>query len=765
VTRHELLVYYITHCQKTLADNAQAQRFLKQSGISEGFVVDTFQLGFSDGSVCDLCSENEQLRAELERLELLKNGKEFFKGCITIPVMDESKEPVNIVGYGINPRKKERMLSLRPDGIFNGSFLRNCSEVILTQSPISALFLIAVDIPNTTFMFGDEKKYATFCREHGTRKVLFAYDGSARLFHELTTAGVSTARKPIDFTRLAVEKRSSDEIKKLIEDSGVETTEELSSDVIQEIEHGFLFRFPLLTYRVIGNFSDFTMSLKVNIKVTRDETVFVDTVDLYKNRDRQNFIFNLADQFNVRDQLQLEQDLSTILNVIEKHKEKQEKNEKNTTFELTDHQRNTGMEFLRSRNLCERIVDDYTSLGYVREGKNKLLLYLVMTSRLMDSPLHALLISRSSAGKSLLAEITERMCPPEQTVSVSDLSPQALFYFGEDDLKHRFIVIGEKQGSEASDYPLRELISRKSITKAIPVKDPVSGQIRTATITVHGPISLVETSTSADVNPENLNRCFVIGIDETEEQTAHIHKLQRKSYTVEGFLMRRKHEEIIKKHVFAQRLLTNIQVFNPFAEFLSFPTSKLRSRRDNEKFLRLINAICFLHQYQRKVHSLTLDSGERIEYIECNVEDYRIAYDLLSDGVLENTLDDLPRPARHLLNLIDEYLEKRAKTEDVPIERIVFERKDIREYTSWSFAQVRNNFRILKEYEYLKLIKQQNGMANQYRLAGGYARSDLLHTILSPDELEERIRREKQAQADFRSGEVREQTPVYGVPA
>ena len=108
---------------------------------------------------------------------------------------------------------------------------------------------------------------------------------------------------------------------KLIDNIEADKREELSDDVIQEIEHGFLFRIPLLTYRVIGNFADFSMSLKVNIKAMRGEEVFVDTVDLYRNRDRQNFIFNLTDQFNIRDQLQLEQDLSTILTVIEKHKE------------------------------------------------------------------------------------------------------------------------------------------------------------------------------------------------------------------------------------------------------------------------------------------------------------------------------------------------------------------------------------------------------------------------------------------------------------
>ena len=37
-------------------------------------------------------------------------------------------------------------------------------------------------------------------------------------------------------------------------------------------------------------------------------------------------------------------------------------------------------------------------------------------------------ISRSSAGKSMLVEVTE-LCPPEDVESVSDLSAQALYYW------------------------------------------------------------------------------------------------------------------------------------------------------------------------------------------------------------------------------------------------------------------------------------------------------------------------------------------------
>lgn len=94
-----------------------------------------------------------------------------------------------------------------------------------------------------------------------------------------------------------------------------------------------------------------------------------------------------------------------------------------------------------------------------------------------------------------------------------------------------------------------------------------------------------------------------------------------------------------------------------------------------------------------------------IEYIECTPEDYRIAHELLSDGVLDNTLDDLPAPARKLLELIKSYLQDWSRRENIPLEKIIFERKGIREYTSWSFAQVRNNFRILRKYEYMRLPK------------------------------------------------------------
>ena len=71
---------------------------------------------------------------------------------------------------------------------------------------------------------------------------------------------------------------------------------------------------------------------------------------------------------------------------------------------------------------------------------------------------------------------------------------------------------------------------------------------------------------------------------------------------------------------------------------------------------------------------------------------------------------------------------------------MVFQRSQIRSYTSWSFAQVRNNFRTLADYEYIQLIKARSGLANQYRLSAHYSDLDFLTTILSPEDLTARIK-------------------------
>lgn len=728
---------YIDRCHEQLFDNEKALRLLARAGITERFVLESFRIGFADGSLPEQVEGNTELYARCESLCLISRSAETLRNRIFIPILNDERAPVGLVGVAISARAKERVIAIGESGVFNAPFLRNTDEIVVVDDPLRALLLIQNGIDSATFAADSDAALATFIQRNDIRKAVFTFDGKERLFYELSTAGVACRRVAADFEQFIADP-DKEALRTAI--SGEEATENESSDMIQRIENGFVFRFPLLHYRVIGSFGEQATSMKVNIKAFTPDRVFVDSVDLYKHRDRERLIYNLLDRFDVRDQLQLEEDLNQIVAVIEKHKETNAGEKKRTKPPLTDYQQDVGMKLLTNPSMLEEIERDYAELGYVQERTNKLLLYLVMTSRLTSSPLHAIAISRSGAGKSHLAEITAELCPPEDLQSVSDLSAQALYYFGKDDLRHAFVVIGEKAGSDGADYPLRELISRKSITKAIPMKDPSTGQIKTESITVNGPIALVETTTSANVNPENLNRCFVLSIDESEEQTKAIHEWQRKGFTLDGLAAKRARQKIIEKHVYAQRLLRKVTVVTPYAELLTFPSGTLRSRRDNEKLLRLISAICFLHQHQREVKILRLSKTEEIEYIEATVEDYRIAYELLADGVLENTLDDLPRPARQLFDVIHAYLEKRGKTEDAAKDRIIFERKEVREFCSWSFAQVRNNMRILADYEYVRVVNGVNGTAKRYQLAGSYSDPDFMGKILTPEQLAERIK-------------------------
>jgi hypothetical protein len=685
MNQQEILTQYVAICHKNLPQHDRVLKLLKNEGLYEPFIFDNFMIGYADGSLLQSIGENREIIEKLTEIGLVKNGKEVLTKSVVIPIFDEYKGIHNLSFYSPWPQSKSRFQFLNDTGLFNAHFLKNNSDIILTDNPLHALLLIQHSYSSTTFLTGDDNRFIQFCKQYYIQNVTFTFDGKASLFYELTRMGIATRRLPIDFEQVKTT-GSSDYLMAQFSDSATDESVD-SNDVIRQIENGFLFQFPHLSYRVIGNFTDNSMHLRVNIKAFTDNEVFMDAVDLYKNRNRQTFIYNLMDKFAIRDQVQLEHDLNRIIEVIENYKEKQQQDNKQAKPELTDYQKDIGTRFLTSSDLIEQIANDITRLGYVREDKNKILMYLLMTSRLLDNPLHAVIISRSGAGKSGIVDVVEKLCPPEELVSVSDLSPQSLFYYGEDDLKHRFIVIGEKEGSKGSDYPLRELISKKSITKAIPMKDQTTGQIKTVSIRVNGPIALAETTTNGEINPENLNRCFVIGIDESEEQTRLIHHNQRLRYTLDGHLNKKEVTKIIDKHIYAQRLLRKIHVFNPYAPLLTFPSSRLQTRRDNDKLLKLISVICFLHQYQRQLKTHKAGHNDIIEYIEATPDDYRIAYDLLSDGVLDNTLDDLPRPARELLDVIKKYLQQKSVADDIPMDKIIFERKQIREFSSWSFAR------------------------------------------------------------------------------
>jgi len=257
-------------------------------------------------------------------------------------------------------------------------------------------------------------------------------------------------------------------------------------------------------------------------------------------------------------------------------------------------------------------------------------------------------------------------------------------------------------------YALKLLQSQGTLTIASTGKDPATGKLVTQDYTVEGPVALLLTTTAIDLDEELKNRCLVLSIDESREQTRAIHARQRFEETLEGLQEAGARDDIRALHHNAQRLIRPLKVVNPFAQRLTFLDEQTRTRRDHRKYLGLIRTIALLHQHQRPVRSLARPGGEPVAYIEATAGDIAAA-NALAHAVLRSTLDELPPQTRRLLGLVRAMVEARAQAEGVKAGEVRFLRREVREATGWSDTQLKVHLGRLAELEYLLVRRAQDG--------------------------------------------------------
>lgn len=467
--------------------------------------------------------------------------------------------------------------------------------------------------------------------------------------------------------------------------------------------------------------------MKVNVLVKVGDVIHVDTFDLYSAKHRQAFARVAAAECGIEDKL-IQRDLGQLLLQLEGLQDQaiqaalQPKEPTGYTMEAGE--REAALALLRDPNLTERIADAFAQTGLVGEPANALMGYLAAVSRKLKTPLAIIVQSTSAAGKSALMDAVLRLVPEEDRVHYSAMTGQSLFYLGESDLKHKILGIAEEEGVRQAAYALKLLQSQGELTIASTGKDPESGKLVTEEYRVEGPVMLFLTTTAIDIDEELLNRCVVLTINESREQTAAIQQRQRQARTLEGLLASNQAEQIIQQHQNAQRLLRPLAVVNPYAEQLAFADSRTRTRRDHEKYLTLIDSIALLHQYQREVKQVQ-QGDQVIEYIEVSREDIALANQLAHD-ILGRSLDELPPPTRQLLKHLHNLVADKMKAESLRQNEVRFTRREVREVAGLSDKQVRVHLERLVELEYVFIHHGKNGQRYVYELAfdGDPAQSD-----------------------------------------
>jgi hypothetical protein len=316
---------------------------------------------------------------------------------------------------------------------------------------------------------------------------------------------------------------------------------------------------------------------------------------------------------------------------------------------LTETERAEAENFLRTNDLIPMTNQLIGTSGVVGEEKNRLLLYLIFTSRKMTRPLHAISFGSSGTGKSHLQEKVGELMPDEEKIEITSLTENAFYYFGQQELRGKLILIEDLDGAENVLYPLRELQSKRSITKTVTVKTS-NGQTKTQTLRVEGPVSVAGCTTKESVYEDNANRSFLLYLDESKEQDERVMDYQRAlSAGTINTAAEQQAKELLKN---AQRILQPVTVRNPFAQLLKLPEGVFKPRRTNAHYLQFIEAVTFYHQRQRR-ECVDEQTGEA--YIETTIEDIAIANELMKEALLRKT-DQLTGACRSYFEQLKKHL-------------------------------------------------------------------------------------------------------------
>jgi len=467
--------------------------------------------------------------------------------------------------------------------------------------------------------------------------------------------------------------------------------------LLKPIGEDYVLELGNRSYRVRGLQKNGSLEvLKVNLRLSYAERYHLDTLDFYRAKDREGFIRTAAAETTLEPDL-IKRDMGKLLLALESLQEariREALEPESEAVEMAPAEKEEALALLKSPDLPGRILADFDACGIVGEATNKLTGYLACVSRQLDRPLAVIIQSTSAAGKSMLMESILAFVPEEERVKYSAMTGQSLYYLGETNLKNKILAIVEEEGAEKASYALKLLQSEGELTIASTGKDD-QGRMKTEEYHVEGPVMIFLTTTAVDIDEELLNRCLVLTVDESREQTKAIHALQREAETFDGLRRKVERDRILAVHRNAQRLLKPLHVVNPFATQLTFLSDRTRTRRDHVKYLTLIRSIALLHQHQRP-----LKEKDGLQYIEVEASDIAAA-NALAHEVLGRSLDELAPQTRRLLILLREMVDERCRREKLTPDVCLFSRRDVRRFTGWTEFQVRTHLTRLQEMEYV----------------------------------------------------------------
>lgn len=467
----------------------------------------------------------------------------------------------------------------------------------------------------------------------------------------------------------------------------------------------YIFATAELAFHILGGLNINGLDrMRVTLKVHRLEDEFHalrHNIDLYNSNQTEKLVRKIAEFLEIGTTT-IRRGLQELINRLELHRLElleKENGEEIFEYQMDKAERRSAMGLLKSENLLEKTNRLIGASGVIGEKTNRLLMYLIFTSRKTDNPLHCISFGSSGTGKTHLQSKIAELIPEEDRIGLTVLSANAFYYFKRNELKNKLILIEDLDGAEEVLYPLRELQTKRRITKSV-VQKGIGGEGKTKNLTVEGPVCVAGCTTRENLYEDNSNRSFLLHIDESIEQDERIMAYQRRASA--GKINLDDESYAIKLLCNVQRLLVPITVRNPYAEHLVLPRSVFKPRRTNAHYLQFIEAITFYHQHQRETRYCER-SGEA--YIETILEDIKMSNGLIKNVLLRKS-DPLNGATRNYLENLKSYLKGKGETE--------YSNREIRKNLRIAESTLRRYHQLLLQEGYITKIREDRTDSYRY---------------------------------------------------
>lgn len=299
----------------------------------------------------------------------------------------------------------------------------------------------------------------------------------------------------------------------------------------------------------------------------------------------------------------------------------------------------------RSEDILEHLAEDLAGKGMAGESRNSKLIYLCVTTRLLDMPVSLGVKGPSSGEKNYTVGRTLEYFPADAFYMLTGMSERALAY-SDEPLSHRFVVLAEAAAlaGDFTNYLLRSLLSEGRLLYETVEK--VDGKLCSRRIEREGPTGLLVTTTAIALHPENETRFFSIRVDDSPNQTSRVLAAEARKVSRHASAESANAESSLEKwRAFQQWLAASARpVIVPYADTLAelIPPVAVRLRRDFKAILSLIQAHALLHLVSRE----TDDQG----YIVATLADYESVRALVHSLVMEGVERGVSRRLRETVS-------------------------------------------------------------------------------------------------------------------